>query len=140
MWVLEDSTCSLGELGYKKRNTHTPISTHYLETNSDHMYLKIAVKSQTPVLSSFQPLRKQSRLSGLLWSVNVLTVFNGVLTCFQWMCHLRMCRCGECKCNIYILYMCACVLFLHMYAHPTYICIHPHVCTYIYIYTYTCIQ
>lgn len=44
------------------------------------MYLKIAVKSQTPVLSSFQPLRKQSRLSGLLWSVNVLTVFNGVLT------------------------------------------------------------
>ena len=68
----------------KKRRIQTPRSMHYLEANSDQMFIyKISVKSQTPILSSFQPLRKQSRLSGLLWSVKMLAVdsFNYGRTC-----------------------------------------------------------
>ena len=51
-----------------------------------------------------------------------------------WMCHLRMCRCGECKCNIYIIHVCVCFISAHVCTSNTYIYIYTSTCMYIYLY------
>ena len=51
-----------------------------------------------------------------------------------WMCHLRMCRCGECKCNIYIYIIHVRVCFISAHVCTSNIYIYTSTCMYIYLY------